>query len=129
MSQGIILTIPGVDAGTVSNPNDYILNTDYPVLKVQSEGEGTITLGIGVTVGTATLTHNLGYRANTWVYADQYSGGTATGYRARSNRQGNIDLQYNANNTEVVVRETGGTSSSRAFGYYYYVFYDKVTTI
>jgi len=129
MSQGIILTIPGVDAGTVSSPKDYILNTQYPLLKVAAQGEGTLTLGVGTTVGTVTITHNLGYRANTWVFADQFVAGTATGYRTRTNRQGNIDLEYNTNDTKIIVSETVGAVGSRNIGYYYYVFYDGVESV
>lgn len=129
MTQGIIITNPGVDAGTVSSPPDYILNTDYPLLKVKTEGEGTITLGVGTSVGTVTITHDLGYRPTMWVYADQYTAGSATGYRLRTNRQGNIDIEYGTASNNVVFRESSGTSSSRSIGYYYYVFYDQVESI
>lgn len=124
MPQGIIVTNPGVDAGTVSNPNDYILNTDYPLLKVATEGEGTFTLGVGTSVGTATVTHNLGYRPHVWIYSDYIQSGSVTQYRTRNN-----ELNTGTATVEIVFNDPTGTASPRNVGYHYVVFYDKVESV
>lgn len=125
MTQGIIITIPGVDAGgTALSPTDYILNTDYPLLKVATEGEGTFTLGVGTSVGTATVTHNLGYRPHAWFYSDYIQSGSVTQYRTRNN-----ELNTGTASVEIVFNDSTGTASPRSIGYHYQIFYDKVESI
>lgn len=59
MSQKIVITKPGFNAGTETNPLNLIFSSDYASLKYYSSG--TIAVPYSGTVGEGTITHSLGY--------------------------------------------------------------------
>ncbi|MHB9161543.1 MAG: hypothetical protein ACYC6W_11775 [Nitrosotalea sp.] len=58
MSYKIVISKPGVDAGTATNANDLIFSSDYNTLKYALSGTYLMTTN---TTTVATISHNLGY--------------------------------------------------------------------
>lgn len=125
MSLGLIITKPGVSVNGANDIEDLILSTDYPLLKVKSEGEDSVVFGSSDTVKTYDITHNLGYKAVTWVFADT---APSSGYRRRTNSLGLVDVLYEDNKTIINFYDYN-TGSSRTYGFYYYVFYDPMESV
>ncbi|MCA9392425.1 hypothetical protein KC614_04485, partial [candidate division WWE3 bacterium] len=69
MAYGIKISKSGKSASS-SDVLDLVISTQYPVHKVKVEGENSLTLGSSDTTKSYTITHNLGYKAITWVFID-----------------------------------------------------------
>jgi|GEM_PF-5463652 len=61
----IKISKPGVDVLAATSPNDFYLNSDYPLLKIHSYGTFTHFTGGGNTV----IYHNLGYKPYVIVFS------------------------------------------------------------
>ena len=68
MNQKILVSKPGYNVITETNPNNLIFSSDYDTLKYYSSGNVTLDLNGGTTV-EGTITHNLGYAPFFAVYA------------------------------------------------------------
>lgn len=59
MSEKIVITKPGFNAGTETNPLNLIFSSDYASLKYYTSG--SINVSYSGTVGEGTVNHGLGY--------------------------------------------------------------------
>lgn len=64
MTQKIVVTKAGKDAISSTTPDDFYLDSNYPLLKVHAYG--TFSTNI---VGLATIEHNLGYKPFALVFS------------------------------------------------------------
>lgn len=102
------------------------------MLKEFMSGTGTLTLTGGTTDATATITHNLGYRAAFFVFANFPTGTVIAGlegiYRVPMRNGRNFFHVYGVSNTntlDIKVRNSPADASSYSFTYKYFIMVDK----
>jgi hypothetical protein len=61
MSEKIIISKPGFNAGTESNPDNLIFSSDYNTLKYYASGSINVAYNDNNTIYIGTVSHNLGY--------------------------------------------------------------------
>lgn len=131
MAYGIKISKPGFSVSS-AGIKDLALSTEYPILKEVDSGEGTITLsGAGETLKTEVLTHNLGYKAETWVFIDAPYMGIPERERVRIPFRvstGNHSFWLTFTNTTTVINVFDNDLSwgdDREYAYHYRIFYDQ----
>ena len=113
MTQTIRVSLPGKDAGTSTNLDDYALYADTDNILIKEKTRGTIDVG-SYTFGT--ITHSLGYVPFFAVYfnnGSQYEWIYGPGaYQSAYAYSGTANL--------IVRNSTGATKT-----FHYYIFYDQ----
>jgi hypothetical protein len=116
-----------------------ILTSKYPVLKLQSSGQGTLSYVAGNTGKIVEITHNLGYVPICFVYGEYFDIDT-TAVIHRYNRWNRwiyqgvqvADLyQYYADTTKLYITFGAASGITDAYSfdlaYMYHIFYDEDT--
>ncbi len=75
MSEKIAISKPGLDVGTVNNPDNLIFSSDYNTLKYAISGTYAMT---GTASMVATISHGLGYIPFFACYVNQFDSGVGT---------------------------------------------------
>lgn len=133
MSHGIKVSRDGYDALTANDEN-LLMNTDEALLKVKSQGAGSVVFtgadGLGSTK-TATITHSLGHKPIAMINAERAPGSRrklVLGNDINDISGGDkvsVDAKITA--TTVVLTFTSVVASpTGTYNYYYYVFYDPI---
>ena len=116
-----------------------ITNTKYPVLKLQSSGQGTLSYVAGQSNKIVEITHNLGYVPICFVHGEYFdTPGEAVVHRfskwSRSIYQGlqvSDYYYYYADTTKLYITFSPAEGITDAFSfdlaYMYHVFYDEDT--
>lgn len=132
MTVGIKVSKAGHGVGTATD-DLLIVNDQYPIFKVQEEGQGTVTVNLGEALGTQTITHNLGHKSAVLVYAQQAEGSSQRSFvtgRTPFLEFGVDEVFINVEvktDTFIVVAVAGGTESSdRSYKFHYYVTHEEM---
>lgn len=129
MAQKILISKPGKNVLTVTSPDDFYLNSDYPLLKIHSFGTFSINSDGGSVL--ATVTHNLGYKPHAIVYSQLVKvDGTVTDEYYQHNWDillgdeifGRTDIYT----TKLDIRVGGPVNGSRDVLGFYYIFKDQL---
>lgn len=129
MGYGLRISKPGFSTDPDSdnypdNSTGFALTTDYPVLKVTSEGEDSVTVSSGNTDASDILVDNYTYRPETWCFVE-ISPGSSTRRRVPcAITNGRAWLSYESSDVKLNIYNTD-TGSDRTYGYYAYVFGDS----
>jgi hypothetical protein len=117
----------------------FVLHEGYPVYKIFQKGSLTVTSNTadsGGYLGQATITHNLGYRPQTFVFANfssypPYSGGQqirmadVTGFYTFYYDDSFMDVSQN-NDTTTQYFEIWTPESGKQLTFYYIIMLDEV---
>jgi len=108
MTQSIVVSKSGIDAGTATDPNDFIFHSDYNTLKIVANGTFDFSVGTSATI-VGSVAHGLSYTPMVNGFMREDSGTFVSGpnQQMRLTSVGYADLIYHdisADGTNVYFR-------------------------
>ncbi len=126
MSNKLIITKPGFNALTETDPNNLIFSSDYNTLKYDISGSANVNWTDNGTIYTTTVAHNLGYIP--FFVAFVLEGGSSVIYNTVPNNnttlagEDYIDAYVDETNIYFKVHKNQGTGHTGTETFYYKIF-------
>lgn len=125
---GIKVSKPGIDVKTSESPNDFYLNSMFPLLKVHAFG----TFSFSVGAESTTIYHNLGYKPFVFVFSklvDRLNSVTTEYYQHDWFIEGASEEWVGRTkiyDDRIIIEVRQTTSTSGTVNGFYYIFKDEV---